>query len=89
MKAEIKYIFECKGGFKYIRDTKEDILQVVNDNYEALKELCSERKSHGDDCWCNMFLDTTGGVIIRGSITTKIDNTWQFYEIRTEINEIQ
>ena len=83
MVVRLTYIFECKSGFKYVRETKDEILQIMQENYKALQEI-----ANGEDDFCNMFLDAQKP-IIRGSITCRVSGVWKFYDLRTEIEEIK
>jgi len=82
MKIEIKYIFECKDGFKFVRDTFDEIRQIVDDNYRALQDIARD----GDSV--NMTMDYNNKYFPKASISACIGGTWKFYELRTEVTEI-
>ena len=82
MKVDIKYIFECKGGFRYIRDTFSEIKQVVDENYEALKNMAR----NGDSV--NMYMDYNNPYSPTASISACIDGTWKFYSLYTKVTEL-
>ena len=83
MKVDIKYIFECKDGFRFVRDTFEEIRQIVDENYNALKDIAKD----GDSV--NMYRDYNNKYFPNASISACIQGTWKFYNLRTEITEIQ
>lgn len=82
MKVEIKYIFETKGGFRYERDTFEEIVQIVEDNYKALAEIAS----NGDSL--NLYKDYNNKYFPKATISACIAGNWRYYELYTEITEI-
>lgn len=83
MKVELSYIFECANGFKYTRSTPEEIKEIVKSNCDALQELAT-----GENDFVNKFIDNTNPLFLRGSVTTRISDVWQFYTIRTEAKVI-
>ncbi len=54
MNVNIKYIFECKNGFKFERETPEEIIRIMQENYDALKKIAT-----GNGDFCNYFIDAS------------------------------
>lgn len=69
MRVNIKYIFECKGGFKFVRDTFEEIKGIVDENYKALNDMAS----NGDTV--NMYRDYNNPYFPKASISACISGT--------------
>ena len=83
MNVQLNYIFECAGGFKYVRNTPSEILEVMSDNYQALHKMMK-----GDDDYCNCLLDSTNKYFPSGSISACLHGVHIYYTLRTEIKEL-
>ena len=84
MKLELSYIFECPGGFKYVRNTPEEIISVFNENYNAIKEDAKENNRITD---LNSFI-YKNGYFPEGSISFYIDKKYMWYKLRTEVKQL-
>ena len=84
MNVNIKYIFECKDGFKFERETPEEIIRIMQESYDALKKIAIGK---GD--FCNYFVDTTNEYFPKGSICFSIDGTYMVYTLKTELTQIK
>ena len=84
MNVNIKYIFERKDGFKFERETPEEIIRIMQENYDALKKIAT-----GIGDFCNHFIDTTNEYFPKGSICACIDGTYMVYTLKTEITQIK
>ena len=82
MIVQIAYIFECKDGFKFIRGTFDEIKQIVDENYEALKKMARD----GDSV--NMTCDYNNKYFPSASISACIGGTWKYYTLHTEVLEL-
>lgn len=80
MKVELKYIFECKDGFRVVKETPSEILAIMGENYQALQAMA---KGKNDSCHC--FIDGSNKYFPTGSMTSNIDGNYKLYELRTEI----
>ena len=83
MKIEINYVYGCKDGFRFIRSTPQEVLELFENDY---KELCELATGKGD--FCNYFIDTTNKYFPKGSISVCIDGCYKFYELKTEVAEL-
>ena len=83
MVIQVIYIFECKDGFKFIRDTFEEIKKIVDDNYKALQDMAKD----GDSV--SMTMDYNNKYFPSASISACIGGTWKFYTLRTEVLEMK
>lgn len=84
MNLELTYIFECPGGFKYVRNTPQEIIKVFKENLEALKMNAKECKQIKD---IYSFLDEHKYMPI-GYIEFWINDKYMRYELRTEVKQL-
>ena len=84
MNVNIKYIFECKDGFKFERETPEEIIRIMQENYDALKKIAT-----GNGDFCNYFIDASNEYFPKGTICASIDGTYMIYTLKTEITPIK
>jgi hypothetical protein len=82
MVVQIDYVFECQDGFKYVRNTFEEIKEIVDKNYKALQEIAS----NGDSV--NMVFDYSHKYFPSARISACIGGVWKYYTLRTEAKEI-
>lgn len=83
MNVQLNYILECPDGFQFVRSTPSEILDIMSEKYQALKDM---KKSEDD--FCNCFLNTTNKYFPEGSITAKFQGVYVFYKLFTQIKEL-
>ncbi|MBQ9232351.1 MAG: hypothetical protein IJ190_14390 [Prevotella sp.] len=83
MKADVKYIFECQDGFRFVRDTFEEIERVFDENVKALVDVAGE----GDRI--SVTKDFGNHLSPKAHISAQIDGTWKFYDLYSEVTPIQ
>ena len=83
MNVKLTYVFETKDGFRYERETPEEIIKIVEENYKALKRIAKD----GDSV--NMTTDYRNRYFPSATISACIQGTWRYYHLRTEVTEIK
>jgi hypothetical protein len=83
MNVQLKYIFECADGFKFVRDTPAEIIEIMSDNYQALRKMM-----RSDDDYCNCLLDSSNKYFPSGSISACLHGVRNYYTLRTEVKEL-
>lgn len=83
MNVQLNYILECPDGFQFVRSTPSEILDIMSEKYQALKDM---KKS--DDDYCNCFLDSSNMYFPSGSISACLHGVHIYYTLRTEIKEL-
>ena len=83
MKVQLTYVFETKDGFRYERETPEEIKEIVVQNYIALKNIVKD----GDPL--SMIKDYTNEYMPKATISCCINGTWKYYDLRTEVKPIE
>ena len=85
MLLEFSYTFECLDGFKYTRNTPEEIIEVFNDTLTALQS--DEKKgiisalSHTDA--------TVKDYFVSGQITFLCGGKFMLYVLGTKVTKIE
>lgn len=85
MKLELTYIFECPGGFKYVRNTPEEIISVFNENLQAI--INDEKECNGRLVLLDSVLDTSGD-FPKGRISIFCDGKIMHYELKTTVKRL-
>ena len=82
MKVQITYVFETKDGFRYERETPEDIIQIVEANYYALKRIVKD----GDSL--SMIKDYDNKYFPKATISACIGGEWRYYKLHEEVKPL-
>lgn len=82
MNVKLTYVFETKDGFRYERENPEEIKELVQANYDALKEIVRD----GDSL--DMIKDYTNQYMPEATITACIDGKWMVYKLHTIVTPI-
>ena len=86
MKLELTYIFECPGGFKFVRNTPEEIISVYNENLQAI--INHERECKGSIILLSNILDNKNHYLPKGYISILCKGRNIKYELRTEVKQL-
>jgi len=91
MRLHFTYIFETPNGTQLISETPEAAINEFNEYRDGLQQLVDELNRENPDkprATVDSYLDLTRKYSPEGSITLFHNGKHEFYELTTEIREI-